>query len=192
MKFEFYAINGDGTEQKNSTILETDAFKSVDEIMESVLGGLPFYQKRETPDSDWPDTVASRIGYSYDKVTAMRRSNEWHEAVDSFTEIEGERKRLKAAQSGQVTQVNGKSKTTVPVSIKLPEGFQLKSDSTPGVEYLDSDDGVAKYTVTISVEELKTTASATEIAKFTKYAWNEGVENTPEEFEKWRATQTKA
>jgi superfamily I DNA/RNA helicase len=93
------------------------------------------------------DSIGARLGMKYSQIEALRRSSEWHEAVDAYSQDETVRNKLKLDASGRK-----QSSQNFEVYAELPEGLRAIGDTSkinPEIKQLDDDTFEYKWTVPV-------------------------------------------
>ncbi len=147
-----YYANSDGNIDITPTTIETDRYDDVNQIFDDViLNGIPFYKQRNF-DGTWPDTIAQRLGVSYSRIEAWRRSDDFHKSVDEYTDNPVVREKLKMNSDGRKKTASGNR--TINIKIEVPDGFVIDNDRTHNIiSDGANDNGIMLFYVELPVKK---------------------------------------
>ena len=169
-----------GKEAKVSATTKTIDFSKVKgwdnitELLTAVAGGLSFHTRKNTKDGKVADSVCLRLfgSVQWEKIEELRRSDEFHKAVEDFA-VENK----EVATDGWAMDQDGRKdnasngKTKVSVALELPKGYALDGPKDQAVELKETDvsavdeDGVIKLTYKVRVKEETIEQSVSKITK---------------------------
>ncbi|MDE0634931.1 MAG: ATP-dependent helicase [Candidatus Poribacteria bacterium] len=146
-KFTYSPIDGEGNiKPKTHLNIDIDGIESINDIFKLyIVKKVGFW--RGYKDGKPVDSIGVRLGMRYSQIEALRRSSEWHEAVDAYSQDEAVRNKLKLDPSGRK-----QSSKNFEVYAELPEGLRAIGDTSkiePEIRQLDDDTFEYKWTVPV-------------------------------------------
>ncbi len=118
-KFTYSPIDGEGNvKPKTHLNIDIDGIESINDIFKLyIVKKVGFW--RGYKEGKLVDSIASRLGIRYSQIEALRRSPEWHDAVDAYSQDETVRNKLKLDASGRK-----RSGRSLELDFELPEGVR--------------------------------------------------------------------
>lgn len=102
-KFEYHPRDKNGFILPRE-VLVIHEFKNIDHLIAIVLLDLAWFKSKDRS-GNWPDSVAKRLGLvPYERIESFRRSDEWHDAVNKFTQDHNKIKRLTMSKKGRISR----------------------------------------------------------------------------------------
>ena len=146
-KFIYTPIDGKGNvKPKTQLCVDIDGIDSIYDIFNMyIVKKVGFW--RGYKDGKPEDSIGVRLGMRYSQIEALRRSPEWHDAVDAYSQDEADRNKLKLDSSGRKQRSEN-----FEFYAELPEGLCAIGDTSkiePEIRQLDNDTFEFKWTVPV-------------------------------------------
>lgn len=121
--FTYKPIDKDGFVKSEIQLsIDVDGVESINDIFDMyIVKKVGFWKGYK--DGKLIDSIAARLGMGYSQIEALRRSSEWHEAVDTYSEDETVRNKLKLDASGRKRKGQH-----VEFEVELPEGVRATGE----------------------------------------------------------------
>ena len=137
-------------------------FDSVNDIIESVIQGLPLHSRKDPETGEAPKSVATILFGTtrWENIEELRRSDEWHDACNAYAEShEGIRtEKLTLPKNGRRRNAtNGSNK--IKLTAELPEGFTVDDSVEDPIEHKvgnPTKNNVVTVTAKVKVREYTT------------------------------------
>lgn len=151
-KFSFHGVDGlTGSANENLITIDLQDYADIDALIDDVLNGRKWHDPKRTSDPTG-DSVRHDLGISYESMMELRRSEEFHNAVQNYdeanTEVSVDYNKLVAGlrkeNAARGLPKNGGSRN-VPVKIELPEGYVIDGEVDDAVTIGEMDDSAAEY-----------------------------------------------
>ena len=118
-KFIYTPIDGKGNVKPETQLcVDIDGVDSINDIFKMyIVKKVGFWKGYK--DGIPVDSIGVRLGMRYSQIEALRRSSEWHDAVDAYSQDETVRNKLKLDASGRK-----RSGRSLELDFELPEGLR--------------------------------------------------------------------
>lgn len=148
--FTYKPIDNDGIEKPVATEL-LYGYNNMKELIDDYVYG----SARLWSESIGTKKIHEVIGMSWQSFREMRRSTEWHNAInaceyDPGMRFDRDKNTLKLPQTGADKKYE--TPEVVDLRIEVSEGWKLKGDPDVKFKSLDGDSGIAEYDIHIPVE----------------------------------------
>lgn len=122
-KFTYRPIDKNGLVKSETQLsIDLDGIESINDIFDMyIVKKFGFWKGYK--DGKLIDSIAVRLGMGYSQIEALRRSSEWHEAVDTYSEDKTVRNKLKLDASGRKRKGQH-----VEFEGELPEGVRATGE----------------------------------------------------------------